>query len=810
MLGIPISTVHRGLRKLAGILSKVGRLLMFLQTTVMLGATFTNSARITVSDPTGDLSWKPEIRALTISCWFKLTVPSDRVLSEHMTILVNRQGGGEGDAHSYLVQFNHQTGNIEFSARGSSGVFTSTLIERPYLERWYHVAVVRSGDEFFSYVDGRPLSARLQNIGDSGSDRGLSIGGWGSSRYLLGEVVEVAVYQSALSQDFIVGNMFRDQPAALPALTGYFKLAYSTNGADSLRNFATASSVPAATRVGPVEFEETNKAGEQSAFDARKNGGRDALTPLSGAYSWQQVALSRPTPGIGFEFRFGYSSGNAFGGYKLGGNDPYAAGALGGGWRHSFETRVLPAQTFSPLSDVETVGLLQWSGAIDIWDRKDSESAEYQPRDRAYKGELLSLPNGNLQWTTPERLRYLFESPGSGFAVMRGRLLEIRDLNGNVVSLRYNETTGVLTNVVDTVRGTNVFLYNAQNLLTNFTFNSWHVNFGYDSSNRLSAKWITNTAPAAVGITTNVNTRWEFRYGTNGLLSQTVDPRGITNLTVFYDRYGRQTNQVDALLRSNRTEYGVPGKRQIRRTDAEGKQWLETYDRKGRIVAHQDPLTNVTRHTYDDRGNRTSITEPLGWQTFFGYDERANVIARTNALGQVTTWKFHPFFNKAVEQVTPQPTNVNGFTAWTNRYELDNQTGSLIRHHDDLGTLVSYRYETNGLVLASTNANGWVTRYGYNSNGFLISRTEPFTNAASTVTHLLGVNDVGWKVAETNALLQRTTYAFDLNGNVVETVDPLNRSFIRTHDPNGNLLTASDGKGRFTRHGYDATITPAV
>ena len=726
-----------------------------------------------------------------------------------MTILVDKQEGAESDPHSYLVQFNIQTGNIEFSARGNAGVFTSTLIERPYLERWYHVAVVRSGDEFAGYVDGRPLSVRAQSIGDSASGQGLSVGGWGTGRYLLGEVQEVAVYQSALRQDLIVQNMFRDQPADLPELKGYFKLAYSTNSADSLRNFATASSVPAATKVGPVEFEETNQAGEQSAFDARKNGGRDALTPLSGVLSWQQVAFSRPTPGIALDFRVGYSSGNAFGGFKLGGNDPYADGSLGAGWRHTFETRVIPAQAFSPVTDFDTVGLLNWNGAIDTWDRKDSESDEYLPRDREYRGELRELPNRNLVWTTPERLRYLYKAPGSGpNLVMRGRLIEIRDPNGNVVSLKYNETTGILTNVVDTARGTNVLRYNAQNLLTNFTFNSWQVNFDYDSSNRISAKWITNTAPAAAGITAaTVNTRWEFRYGTNGLLSQIVDPLTNVAVAVFYDRYGRQTNQVDALLRTNRTEYGVPGKRQIRRTDPGGFQWLETYDRKGHILAQQDPLTNITRYTYDERGNRTSITEPLSWKTAFAYDDRANVTNRVNSLGQVATWKFHPFFNKAVEAVTPQPTNVNGFSTWTNFYDLDDRTGNLLRHHDGLGalaTLVSYRYETNGLVLASTNANGWVTRYGYNSNGFLISRTEPFTNAASTVTHLLGVNDVGWKVAETNALLRRTTYAFDLNGNVIETVDPLPRRFFQTYDPNGNLLAASDGKGQFTRHAYDA------
>lgn len=160
-------------------------LLIFFQAVTSLAGTFTNSASIKVADPLGELSWKPATRALTVSCWFKLTVPSDRLLSENMTILVSRTDGDENSQFGYLIQFNVQTGNIEFSAQGSSR-FTATLIERPYLERWYHVAIARSGDEFTSFVDGRPLPIRAQAIGDPASGDGLSIGGWAGTRFLLG------------------------------------------------------------------------------------------------------------------------------------------------------------------------------------------------------------------------------------------------------------------------------------------------------------------------------------------------------------------------------------------------------------------------------------------------------------------------------------------------------------------------------------------------------------------------------------------------------------------------------------------------
>ena len=768
-------------------------------------ATFSGNARLEVPDSTGGLSWNPTASALTVECWFKISIPSGTNLTENMTILVNRRSGSQSDTHGYAIYFNIFTGNVEFSARGS-GAYTNTLISRPYLDRWYHVAVVRQGEVFTAYADGRQVFSASGSVGNAANTDGLSIGGWGSGKYLFGEVQEVTIYQRALDKSEIVDNLFADQ-SAQPNLMGYFNLAASTNTADQLKNFAPSppSGTATLTATGPVTFDETDAAGEQSTYDARRNGGRDALVPLSGAFAWEQTALARPTPGIAFDFRFGYSSANSFGGYKLGSADPFSSGPLGPGWRHTFETRLLQAQDFDPSGSGLVVGLMSWSGAIETWDRQhvvdplDTNSWSYGTnfvtRHKEYRGELFELDPIRYQWTTPDRLIYLFRHPLYSPQVMRGRLMEIRDFNSNSVQLRWNQSVGVLTQVVDTVRGTFDLKYDARQVLTNITFGAWQVNFGYDVTNRLISKTLTNTS----GLYAPVNTTWQFTYNaTNGLLERILDPRGNTNILVQYDQYGRKTNAVDALGRATRTEYNVPANRQIRNTDAAGFQWLETYDRKGHILAQQDPLANTTSYTYDGLGNRTSMTEPLGWTMLFGYDDRANVVARTNALGEVTSWTIHSFFNKAIQQFTPQPPDANGWTTWTNFYAYD-AGGNLTNHSDALGSLVRYTYTTNGLVLTSTDANGNVSRFGYDTNGFLTSRTDPATNTTSFV-----VNDVGWKLREVNPLGDTTAYTLNVNGNPIRVQDVLGRVFNRTYDGNGNLLSTTDGKGQLTSHAYDA------
>lgn len=167
-------------------------------------------------------------------------------------------------------------------------------------------------------------------------------------------------------------------------------------------------------------------------------------------------------------------------------------------------------------------------------------------------------------------------------------------------------------------------------------------------------------------------------------------------------------------------------------------------------------------------------------------------------MNEVTRWVFHPFFNKAVQQITPQPPDANGWITWTNSYAYD-AGGNLTNHFDALGSLVSYTYYTNGLVHTSTDANGHTTTFTYDANGFLYTQTDPATNTTTFFR-----NDVGWKQREVNALSEQTSYGYDLNGNNTRILDALTRVFYRSYDENGNLLSATDGKGKATTYGYDA------
>lgn len=83
------------------------------------------------------------------------------LLSENMTIL------WIATTAASQASFPHTTSgsewlqrHCELVVRGDRGAVTNTLITRPYLDRWYHVAVVRSEGTIATYVDGRFVPAQ--------------------------------------------------------------------------------------------------------------------------------------------------------------------------------------------------------------------------------------------------------------------------------------------------------------------------------------------------------------------------------------------------------------------------------------------------------------------------------------------------------------------------------------------------------------------------------------------------------------------------------------------------------------------------
>ncbi len=788
--------------------------------------------------------------------WAKIVIPdvTNFQLTEDMTLVGNRRTGDWSQNHAYRFYFNAGTGNLEFTAKGASGALPAVkLIERPYLDRWYHLAFVRSGSSWAFYVDGRAIAppASLPDIGNMGNVDGVSIGGLLTGQRFYGEIQELSVFQRALSQGDINLNRLRDIPTNFTGLRGYYKFGYSTTASDNLKNFAASppsplTPVPDASKQGSgtIEFPETDKQGEQSLFDSQKNQGRDALSPLSGAFTWQQTLISRPTAGVPFEFRIGYNSGISFNSQALenGADMFFNEAVLGSGWRHSFQTRIIPGQQFLNNS-TGFVGLLLWDGSLETWQRVTG-SRNYKTMHGEYRGELQeSIEGDTLNWITPERLIYRFCHPyNETDPNLVGKLKEITDFNGNRVTLAYEPNQGLLDTVTDTAGTIWQFGYNAQSRLSSVSSLGWTITFTYDGSNRLQTFY--HRGPAVYESSPLMNTTWLLAYnGTSGLLEDVTSPRGTRDVFVSYDKYGRKTSETDGGSRSTIYTYLSPGPRQITRTDGDGKKWIEAFDRKGHAVAKTDPLGNTLRYEFYASGEKDGFNntipvlgvlkrqiEPLGWiTTFDAYDERGNLLQKTDALGNIWKWTYAKASDpagangKLTETLPPdstatpvtavlnrpltdtRPRVANEASDWVNRYTYDSR-GNLLSHADDIGTLAAYTYNSRGLVETARDANysptnqSVMTSSYFPNTGFLQSRTDPAGNVTT-----FDYTELGWLKSTTNPLQQTTTREYNINGQAIRSTNAMGQVTTTTYDEVGNARFSKDAKLQQSEIQYDGS-----
>ena len=745
-------------------------------------AIFDGNTGVTYNDSTGGLSWDESTAALSVYCWFKLSAPTGSQFTENMVILADRKSGDIESNISYLIQYNSSNGSIEFMARGGDGFVTITLVERPYIDRWYHVAVERTGDIFYPYVDGQEKPSVSSVIGDSSNTDGISIGCWGNQKYFRGEILEVCIFQKSIG--YMVEQLrfldLLEEYHSFLGVVGYYKL--NDKERDSrFKNYAsnppTETENGVKTGTGTISIVEADNAVEQSLFDSYKNRGEDAIVPLSGSFTWQDTPLSRATFGIPFEFTISYSSAIA---PTENVSEAMKPTTLSAGWRHNFEMRIIPTQSSTERK------ILMPDGAIETWLR---ENDNYKTQHKEYRGKLELLTNDDYMWTSPDDIKYYFYDPTYVFLPWeeqkKGRLYKIEDQNGNSINIDWNGFAGIINNITDCAGGEYLFEYNDQNFLSKISLNDWEINFEYQDSH-LTAIW--KVSPEGYN---QVETRKTFEYNEDGLLFKLFEPNAtVPAREVTYDNFGRVVKLKDALENVTTTAYDKPLPRQITRTDPNGNKWIETFDRKHRLLQRADPLGNTTSFTYDEFGNQITDTDARGFTSHHTYDSRANRTSTTDALGNTSKWEYHTDFNKVVKATDP--------LGWITDYDYD-ESGNLVRQYDSIGDIASFTYLPNGQIQTSKGGNGNTTSYTYSPEGFLSGVTDPI-GAESSYQY----NDLGWKISTTNPLNQTVTYKFDINGNVINEIDALGRSTSKVFDEKGNLVEKIDAKGNKTEFYYDA------
>ncbi|MBL0393036.1 LysM peptidoglycan-binding domain-containing protein [Ramlibacter monticola] len=314
-----------------------------------------------------------------------------------------------------------------------------------------------------------------------------------------------------------------------------------------------------------------------------------------------------------------------------------------------------------------------------------------------------------------------------------GREIETRDANGFKVATVYDAAGRVLTRRVDPT---------GLNLTTTYS---------YDGKGQA----VVVTDPNGVATTTQFDNRGQ-------VLRQTVDPTGLNLETVYsYDASGHVLTVTRPSGTVTEYAYDAQGRRVQERVDPAGlaltRSWA--YDGNGNVTSSTDARGNVTRYAYDADDRLVYTVDPMGNARLEGYD----------AAGRV---------NKTVVYATPISTIALGAAptvAEVAARVVASPAQDQVQHRV---------YDRDGRLAATLDGTGGVTKFVYDANGNVVSRTAYAARVAMD----------GWVAGTVPAPVadatrdETTRTVYDALDRAVFTVNGVGAVVAQSYDGNGNVL----------------------
>ncbi len=312
--------------------------------------------------------------------------------------------------------------------------------------------------------------------------------------------------------------------------------------------------------------------------------------------------------------------------------------------------------------------------------------------------------------------------------------------------------------------------------------------YGYDAAGRQTSQ--TSWLNSSTGLTTS------WTYDQRSLQTSITPPRGNESgavkadftTTYSYDELGRQdvATQPKVQVESDGQPavaaapvttvgydaFGLP----VSAKDALGNIGTTTYDKVGQPIESSGPsytppggtaITPKVKTSYDANGNIVAVTDARGATTRFGYDRQDRMIVRdqpTSTDAERAVWQYEYTGNGDVRKATDP---AGGITEST---------------YDDLDRMI-----TSTQVERRPVTDNFVTRYTYDDGGRVVSTTSP-SGAVSTVTY----DTVGQPVRTTDPSNVTTNFGYDFVGRQVEQVDGLGRTQLTSYDMADRAVASSD------------------
>ena len=389
----------------------------------------------------------------------------------------------------------------------------------------------------------------------------------------------------------------------------------------------------------------------------------------------------------------------------------------------------------------------------------------------------ITDPNGN---TLTIDLMGFSHSSGSRVDFIRDgedRIVTIIDPVGHQIQYQY-DNAGDLAAVVDQEGRRTTFTYDVNHYLLEIQdpLGRNIVRNIYDDQGRLVAQ--IDSQGNQVTYNHDIDSRQEVVFNNKG------------NATVFeYNDQGKITAVTDALGATATYTYDAQGK-MLTATTTSGETTVFAYDGNGNLNRLIDPAGNAYDLTYDSRGFVTSVKDPKGNTETYAYDEKGNLLAIQDSSGNTTSRSYDTAGNL---------TKITDPTGREVHLEYDSY-GRLTKRIDFSGTTHTNQYDANGNVVVMTKQTGsdtLVTQLAYNG----LSQVVQIATSTGAVRDI-EYDELGRLKTETDEW-GKTEYEYDLAGRIKKVKYPDGSEESKEYDPDGLLLSKTDGLGRKTTYTYD-------
>ncbi|MBI3805079.1 MAG: HNH endonuclease [Nitrospirae bacterium] len=411
--------------------------------------------------------------------------------------------------------------------------------------------------------------------------------------------------------------------------------------------------------------------------------------------------------------------------------------------------------------------------------------------------------NGTYTIREKNGLTYTFENLDGSVIGQKPKLLNIKDQNGNTLTLGY--TNGLLSSVTDDLGASLIFFYTGSRIYQVKYGSSTHqyeydgagnlatyknplalagtqspLTYTYYSDSQLNHALKTYNLPKGNGMT--------FEYYMNGKVFKHYNTLGETT-TFTYNEFRRETVSVNERGFTRRFFFDDKGN-PVKIIEENGAERIYTYDSSMNRITSRDPMGNTTQYAYDATGNVTTITNPSGSTIQYSYFNAFNRPGKIkDANGNYTLLKYDSNGNvlqrialkngigASIDPTTYTPVS-SDVVAWTittyNTWGYPSTVKQVRNFATQVGPTQEYQYyEGNFLVLK-------ITRRGDKNGDGIISSGE-FDESNNLNYDYFGRVKFGLR-----GDWYPTQFNYDAVGRVIQGSDVVGQLRDYTYDANGN------------------------